>query len=647
CVLEAANPRELTERAGLLPQLLALSEDPAHLAALACALSLPEPEEPTLRVAFELGGPDPKRFAALATAIQRADTGDALPSVLRGIAAVRTAWGDETASALVLDGSDALARIGQRLAVLDTIDRQGAPAKPALLDTDATWVAEYPAWLAEPLRALAAIDRHAEQMARRLLGDDVRTVTAVRRELSHLERLASEAGGARVARRIEGLRSRLERGDRVSSSRRARLKDKLALALRRAKVAMLEEQTLATLHDRVPPFLGIAEAPAWLFERATLDKLAPICSFNAPMRAVAVRVFQARAGEPPWDFRDAPENRTFLERLARRGIDVAPWLEGFGPRRVLAASGVELDLRLEDDPLEILDMGRHFSTCLSPSGFNYFSTFANAVDVNKRILFARDGRGAVAGRCLLALTAEGGLLAFHPYAHDPALRFPDVVASFLQELAAAMRVAVVPRGEVPRLVAPDWYDDGPVDLGGRFAFLEAGSAFRASVAAAAPADFVAAATSAFAPLPLGALTLPLLIALPELDERPELAVPLLAILDGVGDVPLPTLVRASELVLRAGQGGAISRDLRRRLTKLPPVAEDGLRGWLGRALGLLIELSPSDALRFLRETRARGVRTWRDEHDVLRLEFAARAYEALRRPGLAATLRRQAESSRR
>jgi hypothetical protein len=73
-------------------------------------------------------------------------------------------------------------------------------------------------------------------------------------------------------------------------------------------------------------------------------------------------------------------------------------------------------------------------------------------------------------------------------------------------------------------------------------------------------------------------------------------------------------------------------------------AEYGLRGWLGSALGLLIELSPSDALRYLRGTRARGTGTWSDERDTPRLEFAARGYNGLQRPKRAAALRRQAES---
>ena len=49
-------------------------------------------------------------------------------------------------------------------------------------------------------------------------------------------------------------------------------------------------------------------------------------------------------------------------------------------------------------------------------------------------------------------------------------------------------------------------------------------------------------------------------------------------------------------------------------------------------------------MRLLRATRARRVRSWADEHDVRRLEMAARAYDVLKRPRLAATIYRLAAS---
>ena len=79
------------------------------------------------------------------------------------------------------------------------------------------------------------------------------------------------------------------------------------------------------------------------------------------------------------------------------------------------SNGRNVVLAFEHDPLEIFQMGWHFSTCLSPGVFNFFSVFSNAADINKQVVYARDEQGRVVGRCLLALTEDGNLLTFEPY----------------------------------------------------------------------------------------------------------------------------------------------------------------------------------------------------------------------------------------
>src|SRR5215218_11021869 len=162
-----------------------------------------------------------------------------------------------------------------------------------------------------------------------------------------------------------------------------------------------------------------------------------------------------------------------------------------------------------------------------------FSVFANAADVNKRVLYARDAptpgdhTGKVVGRCLLALTAKGELLVFEPYCHDGDLGFDKICADFADQLARRMSTVRIPRGKVPVLVAPGWYDDGPSDLGRSHPALEAGSPLRRRLAALPPGELAGELRRALKPARLDETTLPLVLALPELKARPELAVPLL------------------------------------------------------------------------------------------------------------------------
>ncbi len=97
---------------------------------------------------------------------------------------------------------------------------------------------------------------------------------------------------------------------------------------------------------------------------------------------------------------------------------------------------------------------------------NAFSTVANACELNKRVLYARDAGGRVVGRKLVAISTQGKLIGFHNYASLPTqdgnreLRaiFTDYCTRFAQDCGLQM----ADEGEVDRLFTEDWYDDGAV-----------------------------------------------------------------------------------------------------------------------------------------------------------------------------------------
>src|SRR5690606_2685352 len=153
----------------------------------------------------------------------------------------------------------------------------------------------------------------------------------------------------------------------------------------------------------------------------------------------------------------------------------------------------------------------------------------NAADVNKRVVYGRDAAGAVIGRCLLALTREGALLAFHAYSHHEDWGFTEHLGDFCLRLVAAMKTTVAASGQVPRLVAPDWYDDGPVDITGRFTAFSHGSPLEVSLRSVPPPELRALIERELAPARIDPITLPYVLRLLPLAARPELAEPMLAI----------------------------------------------------------------------------------------------------------------------
>lgn len=117
-------------------------------------------------------------------------------------------------------------------------------------------------------------------------------------------------------------------------------------------------------------------------------------------------------GDRSW-IRGLPGNRAFTASLSERGLDAEAWLATRSRR--LPTSAGDLVAYVATDPLEILQMGNLFGTCLSADGSNAHAAVAAAVEVNKRVLYLRDGHGRVQGRRLLALTPRGELLGFRSY----------------------------------------------------------------------------------------------------------------------------------------------------------------------------------------------------------------------------------------
>jgi hypothetical protein len=273
-------------------------------------------------------------------------------------------------------------------------------------------------------------------------------------------------------------------------------------------------------------------------------------------------------------------------------------------------------------------MGGHFNTCLAPGAFNYFSVIANAADINKRVLFARDDEGRVFGRQLLALTDDGGLLAFHCYAHSQRVGFLDIAKEFATKLAEDMGTLVVATGRVSTLVAPRWYDDGPIDFASEHAALKEGSRFRHSLKTVKARHVLQATSDALAPLPLNELTLPRILALPELSGRPELVVLFLPLAKQTA-LSLTAVVAFVEVLLKAGD---LNTDFAARWVHEAALREVNVHDhWTFTAVELLVRIAPARALDVLRRTRDKDVRRWADDWDGWRLRLVALAHEGLHR----------------
>lgn len=619
-------------------------------AAAEIALGLSDPklkehyfESETLRHAVGLTDGQPRAALSLLQSLATLESGEDRRFALRALDALQKSELLSLGLCLVADGHvQRLSECGRLAKYL----RMPIAPQP-LAQGDVAWATQYPAPLHAALSELSASDPDAEHSAHRVLKQHFPKREEVQRQIAALESKLQREQAPRAQSlhvRLSNLRARLAKPSELSARRLEHLAADLRRAARQAVLRRLEQETVGRATAVFESLLGTSPLPDWLLQPSTLRLILPALELPKGFKELALQILRARAGPPPWDLREAPANAAFLERLRERGVDTAEWLDS-ALRIHVELDAEPVELALETDPLQVLEMGAHFNTCLSPGSFNYFSTFANAADVNKRVMYARDAKGRVLGRCLMALTESGGLLTFHPYAHSNALRFHERAAQFAQELAARMGISPVASGEVTLLLAPDWYDDGPRDLCKRFAFLEKDSPFRKTLGTRGVDGFVEDLKERFAPLALNELTLPLVLELPELAENPELVRPLLPLLANLEALPGLAAVSAARLTLALGERKLAKRLFAKRIEQYALWYMRRHNHFESRAAELLIHLEPRLTLRLLRLTRPRGVRGWAQEFEFHRFELAARAYEALHRPNKAIELYRQAEGS--
>lgn len=301
---------------------------------------------------------------------------------------------------------------------LVTVTKDSVPDLPLASKADAPWMNRYPENFTKHLKSLRSFlsNHEAQKRAAAILGKDFPDQEELRQELSHVLALIANSPSEKLAQRAAKIRSWIDAPKIPSAVRISNLERKLVAAVRQTRLEKwrmtLHQQASAELARTLPNFSRREE---WLESPRLTPHVLGIAQLNRAKRRHPLWVLRHL---DEFDFREEPANRKFITRLEAKGLNLTPWLNGIGTQTFpLNHKKDALHLALEDDPLEVLEMGQHFRTCLSPDGCNYFSVFANLSDINKRVVYGRTN-GKVRGRCLLAISEEGTILVFHPYSHE-------------------------------------------------------------------------------------------------------------------------------------------------------------------------------------------------------------------------------------
>jgi hypothetical protein len=122
-----------------------------------------------------------------------------------------------------------------------------------------------------------------------------------------------------------------------------------------------------------------------------------------------------------------------------------------------------LRLALERDPLEVLRIGTRVGSCLALGGCHDDAAVSTMADDNKRVVLARDERGAFVARQRIAITEDDRLLCSPVYPQGAETAVADAFRAYDVRLAERLGVKLVRPGEdydVAEVLARADYDDG-------------------------------------------------------------------------------------------------------------------------------------------------------------------------------------------
>lgn len=511
---------------------------------------------------------------------------------------------------------DAMFAIAERLQLIETLGVD--PEQPPRGTKDRAWLTEFPEDLRAALEYLAQTDDEAESTAERVIGRN-----KLQRELAGLRAIETPtAAQAARLKKLEDWRPRPLSADSID-----RLSRKLREAGLRRFIATWQAQTDSALQRALANMIGAPPPPEWLADKEIAHVILELAKLKEPTRTLAARMLRLRLEPRPWDMRTAPRNERFLERATKHGIDVTPWLDPEPPQPMQSKRQRTMLVGIETDPLEVFRMGGYFGTCLSPGDVNFFSVVANACDINKRVVFARDESGLVLGRVLTALTDEHTLLVFNLYAHDRTLGVAENMTAYVHALARKMGVTVTRHGSVPRLVAAEWYDDGAIDVTEQHPALAEGSTLRRALTTLEPTS---AAEHLAARIELNNLTLPVICGIAEVKKRPAIAA---ALIPHVAHVRLShvSVVYLAHLLI-AAEDPAAGRPIASAIASALMATHREHAYVPHPLLRVLAHADPRRTLEVLRATRPHGNRGLRDEDDPTRLYANGVALRLLHRP---------------
>jgi len=145
-------------------------------------------------------------------------------------------------------------------------------------------------------------------------------------------------------------------------------------------------------------------------------------------------------------------------------LNIEQWSNGIFISERLEEIG-SVTLSVERDPLEALKLGTHVGSCLGLGGRFTFSALAVVLDFNKQVIYARDDRGRMLARQLVAISEDDRLVCFEVYPLSAHQRLRQFFREYDRRFAESLGIPLYKNEKedeytVARILSQDWWDDG-------------------------------------------------------------------------------------------------------------------------------------------------------------------------------------------
>ena len=281
------------------------------------------------------------------------------------------------------------------------------------------------------------------------------------KEKASLQNLSDSGKISKTAlQRLNKVKDWLKHENRLAKNIQTDLDKLLPEAIANAKMDSLREisETLCKEHWRT-----FATRPVEEWNDDWRNALQLSFMTNNNKRILRKLMINAAGNDFQWIYYH-PKNVSFLKSLPK-SFDSKLWLTP--PELSFKIGNKTYKIEAERNLLKILQMGNYFGSCLSVGDMNDFSTIANAVEINKHVLWIKNSKGKIVGRKLIVLNQFGELYGYNSYgaalgSQNAQPWFKIILDLYCQNLMKLCggELCNKRKEEDKMILFSKWYDDG-------------------------------------------------------------------------------------------------------------------------------------------------------------------------------------------